>query len=128
MRALAIDRRIRAGGTLQQIHHVRQRVVARGAALPRLQTQRGGQPVITERSARSVLLAELTGCHRALGEAEPLRAILLDRIRSGFAGSRASTFFEVIARPTAKKIPCQFESRTRVSRINFGKGDARHIV
>ncbi len=74
------------------MRHARQRVPGRGAPLPRLQTQSGGQPVIAGRRRRRVLLAELADHHRTLREPQPLGAVLLapepERLGADGAGER----------------------------------------
>jgi len=90
MRPDLIDRRIGADGAPEEVDHAGQRVVPGRASLPRLQPQGRGEPVIARRRGRGVLLAQLAGDHRALGEAGPLGAVLLapdaERLRADGAG------------------------------------------
>jgi len=92
VRAGVVDRRIGARGAPQQVGHARQRVLRSGAALPRLQTQSGGQPVVAGHRRRRILLAELADLHRTLREPQPLGAVLLapepERLGADGAGER----------------------------------------
>jgi len=92
VRATVVDRRIGPGGAAQQVGHARQRILGRGAALPRLQAQSGGQPVVAQRRRGRALLAELADRNRFLGEPQALGAVLLapqpERLGADGAGER----------------------------------------
>ena len=72
-----IEPRVGADRAPQELRHARQSVLSRRRTLPRLQPERGRQPIVAGCSARSILLAELTEDDCVLREALPFLGIFL---------------------------------------------------